>query len=55
MILNIQPRQNTMEVYSPATDFGAYNLLRGIPLNEIMRASGHTSYSSFQKYWCYYD
>ena len=31
------------------------NILRGIPLHEIMRASGHTSYSDFQKYWCYYD
>ena len=35
--------------------FITINLLRGIPLHEIMRASGHTSYSSFQKYWCYYD
>ena len=35
--------------------FVTINLLRGIPLHEIMRASGHTSYSSFQKYWCYYD
>lgn len=35
--------------------FVTINLPRGIPLHEIMRASGHTSYSSFQKYWCYYD
>lgn len=35
--------------------FVTINLLRGIPIHEIMRASGHTSYSSFQKYWCYYD
>ena len=35
--------------------FITINMLRGIPLHEIMRASGHTSYSSFQKYWCFYD
>lgn len=35
--------------------FVTINVLRGYPLHEIMRASGHKTYEAFQKYLCYYD
>lgn len=49
------PRYKLIGSHTGRRTFVTINLLRGIPLHEIMRASGHTSYSSFQKYWCYYD
>ena len=49
------PKYKLIGSHTGRRTFVTINLLRGIPLHEIMRASGHTSYSSFQKYWCYYD
>lgn len=49
------PKHKLIGSHTGRRTFVTINLLRGIPLHEIMRASGHTSYSSFQKYWCYYD
>lgn len=49
------PKYKLIGSHTGRRTFITINLLRGIPLHEIMRASGHTSYSSFQKYWCYYD
>lgn len=49
------PKHKLIGSHTGRRTFITINLLRGIPLHEIMRASGHTSYSSFQKYWCYYD
>ena len=49
------PKYKLIGSHTGRRTFVTINLLRGIPLHEIMRASGHTSYSSFQKYWCYYE
>lgn len=49
------PKYRLIGSHTGRRTFVTINLLRGIPLHELMRASGHTSYSSFQKYWCYYD
>ena len=49
------PKYKLIGSHTGRRTFVTINLLRGIPLHEIMRASGHTGYSSFQKYWCYYD
>ena len=49
------PKYKLIGSHTARRTFVTVNLLRGIPLHELMRASGHTSYSSFQKYWCYYD
>ena len=49
------PKYKLIGSHTGRRTFITINLLRGIPLHEIMRASGHTSYSAFQKYWCYYD
>ena len=49
------PKYKLIGSHTGRRTFVTINLLRGIPLHEIMRASGHTCYSSFQKYWCYYD
>ena len=49
------PKHKLIGSHTGRRTFVTINLLRGIPLHEIMRASGHTCYSSFQKYWCYYD
>lgn len=49
------PKYKLVGSHTGRRTFVTINLLRGIPLHEIMRASGHTSYSSFQKYWCYYN
>ena len=49
------PKYKLIGSHTGRRTFVTINILRGIPLHEIMRASGHTSYSSFQKYWCYYD
>lgn len=49
------PKYKLIGSHTARRTFVTVNLLRGIPIHELMRASGHTSYSSFQKYWCYYD
>lgn len=49
------PKYKLIGSHTGRRTFVTINLLRDIPLHEIMRASGHTSYSSFQKYWCYYE
>lgn len=49
------PKYKLIGSHTGRRTFITINMLRGIPLHEIMRASGHTSYSSFQKYWCFYD
>ena len=49
------PKYKLIGSHTGRRTFVTINLLRGIPLHEIMRASGHTCYSSFQKYWCYYE
>lgn len=49
------PKYKLIGSHTARRTFVTINVLRGIPLHEIMRASGHTSYSSFQRYLCYYD
>lgn len=49
------PKYKMIGSHTARRTFITINVLRGIPLHEIMRASGHTSYSSFQRYLCYYD
>lgn len=50
-----RPKYKLIGSHTGRRTFITINMLRGIPLHEIMRASGHTSYSSFQKYWCFYE
>lgn len=49
------PKYKLIGSHTGRRSFITLSLLRGVPLHEIMRASGHTSYSAFQRYWCYYD
>lgn len=46
------PKYKLIGSHTARRTFVTVNLIRGIPIHELMRASGHTSYSSFQKYWC---
>lgn len=49
------PKYKMIGSHTGRRTFVTVNVLRGIPIHEIMRASGHTSYSSFQRYLCYYE
>lgn len=49
------PKYKLIGSHTARRTFVTINVLRGIPLHEIMRASGHSSYSSFQRYMCYYE
>ena len=49
------PKKKLICSHTGRRTFITVNILRNIPIQEIMRASGHKNYTSFQKYICYND
>lgn len=49
------PKWKLIGSHTARRSFITNNVLRGYTPLEIMRASGHKSYSSFEKYLCYFD
>lgn len=49
------PKRKLICSHTGRRTFITNNIVRNIPIAEIMRASGHKNYTSFQKYICYND
>ena len=49
------PKWKLVSSHTSRRSFITINVLRGFKPLEIMRASGHKSYTSFEKYLCYFD
>lgn len=49
------PKWKLVGSHTSRRTFITNNVLRGFPSLEIMRASGHKSFSSFEKYLCYFN
>lgn len=49
------PKWKLVSSHTSRRSFITINVLRGFRPLEIMRASGHKSYTSFEKYLCYFD
>lgn len=49
------PKWKLISTHTSRRTFITNNVLRGLQSLEIMRASGHKSFSSFEKYLCYFN
>ena len=53
--VDFYPKWKLVTSHTARRTFITNNVLRGYNSLEIMRASGHKSYSSFEKYLCYFN
>lgn len=53
--VSYSPKWKLIGSHTSRRTFITNNVLRGLPSLEIMRASGHKSFSSFEKYLCYFN
>lgn len=53
--VNYYPKWRLIGSHTARRTFITNNVIRGYSSLEIMRASGHKSYSSFEKYLCYFN
>lgn len=55
VISEIKPKWKLITSHTARRTFVVCNALRGKTAHEIMRATGHTTYSAYDKYLCYND